>query len=218
MALLDGSAPQRLVGVRTRGLSGRVALEQGSAGFESSLEQDLIELLDFDPRVSELLVQPFSLYHEENGRRRRYTPDVQATYAGGRPEVVVYEVKYQEELRRDWAKFRARFGAAYRHCRSNGWRFKVVTEKHIRTPYLRNVKFLRRYLRTSEKELIAGQLLYSFKATGPTTAQALLSATYQSSESRLRAIPVLWKMIADGRVGCDLNVPLTMASIVWTES
>lgn len=217
MALVDSGKPERLVGVRSRGLSGRVALEQGSAGFESSLEQDLIELLDFDPRVSELLVQPFSIYHEEGGRERRYTPDVRATFIGDRNEVVVYEVKYQEELRKDWAKFRARFGAAYRHCRKNGWRFKLVTEKHIRTPYLSNVKFLRRFLRLSEQELISGQLLYALKATGPTTAQALLSATYQTSDSRLRAIPVLWKMVADGRMGCDLTVSLTMASTIWME-
>ena len=218
MALMASGTPERLLGVRSRGLSGRVSLQEGAAGFESSLEQDLIELLDFDPRVTELLVQPFSLYHEEDGKRRRYTPDVRATFVGGRPEVVVYEVKFQEELREDWAKFRARFGAAYRHCRQNGWRFKVLTEKHIRTPYLGNVKFLRRFHRLPEQELISGQLLYTLKATGPTTVQALLSATYQASESRLRAIPALWKMVADGRVGCDLTVPLTMASTIWMES
>lgn len=218
MALMIGGVPERLLGVRSRGLSGRVALQEGAAGFESSLEQDLIELLDFDSRVSELLVQPFSLYHEEDGKKRRYTPDVRATFIGDRPEVVVYEVKYQEELRADWAKLRARFGAAYRHCRQNGWRFKVLTEKHIRTPYLGNVKFLRRFFRLPEQELISGQLFYTLKATGPTTVQALLSATYQSSESRLRAIPTLWKMVADGRVGCDLTVTLTMASTIWMES
>ncbi len=218
MALMDSSIPARLVGVRSRGLSGRVALDQGSAGFESSLEQDLIELLDFDPRVSELLTQPFSIYHQEDGRRRRYTPDLRATFFGDLPEVIVYEVKYQDELRADWKRLRARFGAAYRHCRQNGWRFKVLTEKHIRTPYLGNVKFLRRFIRLPEQELISGQLLYALKATGPTTVQALLSAAYMSSEARLRAIPVLWKMVADRRLGCDLNVPLTMSSTIWMES
>lgn len=80
------------------------------------------------------------------------------------------------------------------------------------------MKFLRRFHRLPEQELISGQLLYTLKATGPTTVQALLSATYQASESRLRAIPALWKMVADGRVGCDLTVPLTMASTIWMES
>lgn len=215
MALMASGRPQRLVGVRSRGLSGKVALEDGAAAFESTLEQDLIELLDFDPRVSEILVQPFSLHHEEQGSRRRYTPDVRATYAAPVAEVVVYEVKYQDELRRNWAKYRARFGAAYRFCRQNGWRFKVMTEKHIRTSYLVNVKFLRRFLRLAEQELITGQLLYTLKALGPTTPQALLAATYMSSESRLRAIPMLWKMIGDGRVGCDLNERLTMNSTIW---
>lgn len=215
MALMASERPQRLLGVRSRGLSGKVALEDGAAAFESTLEQDLIELLDFDPRVSEILVQPFSLHHDEEGVRRRYTPDVRATYLAPGAEVVVYEVKYQEELRRNWARYRARFGAAYRFCRQNGWRFKVVTDKHIRTPYLANVKFLRRFFRIAEQELIAGQLHFTLKALGPTTPQALLAATYMSSESRLRAIPMLWKMVGDGRVGCELNEPLTMNSTIW---
>jgi len=215
MAIMASDKPQRLVGVRSRGLSGKIALEDGAAAFESTLEQDLIELLDFDPRVSEILVQPFSLHHEEDGARRRYTPDVRATFVAPSAEVVVYEVKYQEDLRENWRKYRARFGAAYRFCRQNGWRFKVMTEKHIRTPFLANVKFLRRFLRLAEQELTTGQLLYTLKAVGPTTPQALLAATYMSSESRLRSIPMLWKMVGDGRVGCDLNEPLTMASTIW---
>lgn len=218
MALMASDKPARLVGVRSRGLSGRIALEDGAAAFESTLEQDLLELLDFDSRVSEVLVQPFTLYHVEDGRRRPYTPDVRATYVGVGAEVVVYEVKYQEELRKNWAKYRARFGAAYSYCRENGWRFKVITEKHIRTPYLANVKFLRRFHRLPDQALISGQLLYTLRALGPTTAQALLAATYMSTESRLRAIPTLWKMIGDGRITTELGEPLTMASAIWMES
>lgn len=216
MAQLASKKPERLVGVRSRGLSGAVAMSGGAAAFESSLEQDFLELLDFDANVSEVQVQPFSIYHEENGRRRRYTPDVRATYLRPeRQEVVVYEVKYQDELRQDWSKFRPRFAAAYRHCREQGWRFKVVNEKHIRTQYLANVKFLRRFMRLSEQPLIVGQLLYTLKALGPTTPQALLAAAYWSNQPRLLAIPVLWKLIGEGSLGCDLNSPLTMASPIW---
>lgn len=189
----------------------------GSAAFESSLEQDLLEILDFDSSVSEVLVQPFSIHHLQDGKRRRYTPDVRAIYLHpAQPqEVVVYEVKYQEELRRDWAQLRPRFGAAYRYCRHQGWRFKVVNEKHIRTPYLTNVKFLRRFMRAAEQPLIAEQLLYTLRAVGPTTPQALLAAAYWSTQPRLLAIPVLWQMIGDGRLKCDLSVPLTMTSPIW---
>ncbi len=218
MALMASDKPARLVGVRSRGLSGRIALEDGAAAFESTLEQDLLELLDFDARVSEVLVQPFTIFHVENGRRRPYTPDVRATYIGVGGEVVVYEVKYQEDLRKNWAKYRARFGAAYRYCRDNGWRFKLMTERHIRTPYLANVKFLRRFLRLPEQELISGQLLYTLRALGPTTAQALLAATYMSADSRLRAIPTLWKLVGDGRIAAELGEPMTMASVIWMDS
>lgn len=218
MARLDRSAPVRPLRVQTRGLTGRVAMDGGSAGFESSLERDFLELLDFDKTVLELQVQPFSINHEENGRLRRYTPDVKATFL--HPEqarILVFEVKPEDELRRHWKKYRGRFGAAYRHCREQGWGFKIVTEKHIRTPRLANVRFLRRYMRLTPQPIIEGQLRYTMTALGATTPQALLAAAYWSIQPRMVALSVLWQMLSNGDLSCDLDSPLTMASKIWME-
>lgn len=194
-------------------------MDGGAAGFESSLERDFLELVDFDRSVAEVQVQPFSIYHLENGARRRYTPDFRVSYVGAdRLKVVVYEVKPGDELRQNWSKYRVRFGAAYRHCRARDWNFKVVSEKHIRTPKLANVCFLRRYMRLNSQPVIEEQLLYTMAALGPTTPQALLAAAYWSNQPRLMALPVLWQMVGDNRIGCDLSLPLTMASRIWIEA
>lgn len=58
---------------------------------------------------------------------------------------VLYEVKYREELRRDWAKLRPRFRAAHRFARGHGWKFRLITDYEIRTPLLWNAKFLLPY-------------------------------------------------------------------------
>ena len=58
---------------------------------------------------------------------------------------VVFEVKPIDKLRADWVSLRPGFKAAVAHCRLRDWQFKIVTERHIRTPYPANVKFLRRY-------------------------------------------------------------------------
>lgn len=221
MARLGADSPVRPLRVSSRALTGKVTVTDGSAGFESSLERDWLELLDFDRRVLEVSVQPFSIHHEVDGKKRRYTPDVMATYVASdqrtKSEVVVYEIKPAAELRARWTEYRPRFGAALRHCRALGWRFKIITEKHIRTPLLGNARFLRRYRRLAPQPVIAGQLRYMLKALGPTTPQALLAAAYWTKEPRMRALPVLWQMVLSGEVGAELDAPLTMRSAIWLE-
>ncbi|WP_372375662.1 TnsA endonuclease N-terminal domain-containing protein [Xanthomonas axonopodis pv. cajani] len=188
----------------------------GVAAFESSLERDWLLALDFDPRVQAIQVQPFSLHYEHRGATRRYTPDVRADYRlESGMATVVYEVKPSEELRLNWSAYRPRFKAAVRYCRDHGWRFKLVTERHIRTELLDNARFLRRYRALPEQDLYVQQLLYTLRALGTTTPQALLAAAYWAEESRMAALPMLWKLIATGRLGADLHVPLTMSAPIW---
>ncbi|MCC5051392.1 heteromeric transposase endonuclease subunit TnsA [Xanthomonas campestris pv. campestris] len=188
----------------------------GVAAFESSLERDWLLALDFDPRVQAIQVQPFSLHYEHRGATRRYTPDVRADYRlESGMATVVYEVKPSEELRLNWSAYRPRFKAAVRYCRDHGWRFKLVTERHIRTALLDNARFLRRYRALPEQDLYVQQLLYTLRALGTTTPQALLAAAYWAEESRMAALPMLWKLIATGRLGADLHVPLTMSAPIW---
>lgn len=59
------------------------------------------------------------------------------------------------------------------------------------------------------------QLLYTLRALGTTTPQALLAAAYWAEESRMAALPMLWKLIATGRLGADLHLPLTMSAPIW---
>jgi hypothetical protein len=188
----------------------------GAAAFESSLERDWLLALDFDLRVQAIQVQPFSLHYEHRGATRRYTPDVRADYRlESGIATVVYEVKPSEELRLNWSAYRPRFKAAVRYCRDHGWRFKLVTERHIRTALLDNARFLRRYRALPEQDLCVQQLLYTLRALGTTTPQALLAAAYWAEEPRMAALPMLWKLIATGRLGADLQVPLTMSAPIW---
>lgn len=217
MARLSSNTPARELWTSRRSLTGRVTLADGGvAAFESSLERDWLLALDFDPGVHTIQVQPFSLHYEHNGATRRYTPDVRADYglASGLA-TVVYEVKPLEELQANWSTYRPRFKAAIRYCRGHGWRFKIVTERHIRTVLLDNAKFLRRYRVLPDQEICVQQLLYTLRALGKTTPQALLAAAYWAEESRMAALPMLWKLIATRRLGADLHVPLTMSAPIW---
>lgn len=213
MTRLDSGGPARKLKNSRRALTGKVVLQAGgTAGFESSLERDLLLILDFDPQVLAVREQPFSITHIQDASVRRYTPDVMAEYDRERVPTVVYEVKPLETLRADWSILRPRFKAAVAHCRLRDWQFKIVTERQIRTPYLDNVKFLRRYRALEPQLLRQAQLRYTATALGPTTPQALLAASYWPKDDQAMAIPALWQMVARGDFTIDLSKPLTMRS------
>lgn len=218
MARLDSDRPVRPLKTSRRCLTGRVSADFGSSiGFESSLERDWLTVLDFDPTTRFIREQPFSLHYEFNNKMRRYTPDflVESISAQGIASTTVYEVKPLDDLRAGWHQYRPRFKAAVHYCRVRGWRFKIVTEREIRTPFLKNAKFLRRYRTMQSQSLIAQQLLYTIKALGETTPQALLAAAYLSSETRMGAVPELWRLVALRQIGSMLHDTLTMQSPIW---
>lgn len=215
---LDSMSPVRSIGTSRRSLTGRVASKKGgAAGFESSLERDWLICLDFDPDVEMIVEQPFSIYYELDGRTLRYTPDVLARYRqrDGHVSVVVFEVKPYDELASSFGIYRRRFKEMVRYCRARGWRFKIVTEQQIRTPYLANARFLRKYRRLSQQVLYKEQLLYSLKALGPTTPQALLAMAYLHEEKRMAALTELWRLIALRQINAELDRPLGMHSPIW---
>lgn len=218
MTRLDSMLPVREIGTNRRSLTGRIVLDSGiAAGFESSLERDWLICLDFDPDVELILEQPFTLHYEVERTALRYTPDVLVRYRerSGCAAVVVFEVKLREELRSGFAKYRQRFRHMVRHCREQGWRFKIVTEREIRTPYLSNAKFLRSYRNLPSQTLYRDQLLYSMKALGPTTPQGLLAMAYLHEEKRMAALPELWRMVARREITAEFDLPLTMNSTIW---
>lgn len=218
MALLDSNRAVRQPRPTSRGVTGKVVISADqTAGHESSLERDWLLTLAFDRRVKALLEQPFTLEYKHEGRVRRYTPDMQVEYLDGSASwLVVYEVKYRNDLMANWQLYRPRFKAAVAHCRAMGWRFKLVTEKEIRGPRIENIRFLRRYERVPVQEAHRDALLQSLLITGPTTPKSLLAATWYDRERQMAALCELWRLVLVGEVIADLGAPLTMSSPIWS--
>jgi hypothetical protein len=207
-------APARRIRLSHRSLTGRTATGGSSVSFESALERDWSILLDFDPDVAGFLEQPFTLSYAHEGRQHHYTPDFMAEFGRqtGQSKRVVYEVKYRDELRRDWLEYRPRFQAANRHCRAQGWTFTILTEQEIRTPLLENAKFLRQYPTIRVKPLVRSRLIETLHSLGPTTLEELLTTACAGVHSREETLPTLWSLIATRQVVCDLHQPLMMYS------
>jgi hypothetical protein len=191
--------------------------------FESSLERDFFLLLDFDPDVEFFEEQPVKIiYSDANGRRRTYTPDVLVRYRKDSPQAnhtkpLLCEVKYRDDLRQHWAEYRPKFRAAGRYARQQGWRFRLMTERHVRTPYLENVKFLRPYRTLPVNDSDRTQLLSTLATLEATDPASLLAAVFEDRWQQAQLLPMLWQLVATRQIGADLEQRLTMQSGLWLQ-
>jgi len=198
----------------------------GEPRFQSTLERDLITLLDFDTLVVSYETQPIEIsYSDFSGQSRRYKPDILIVYAtacGRSP--VLGEVKYVVDLKRadlrDEHRRRCRAGRDYAF--TQGWQFALFTERVIRTPLLANARFLLPYTRLASNRYVEDQLyevLDCYRmgsgANGqesPPSAQELLMRVTSSEAAFLSALPVLWHLVGTGKILADLTQPITMST------
>lgn len=216
--------PVRSIPKNSRSLTGKIidSRRHTAVAFESALERDLYLLLDFDPSVAHFEEQPVTIaYQDPAGVNRTYTPDVLVHYVPDRRSQrdhrsVLYEIKYRDDLRTHWHEYRTKFKAARRYARSQGWVFRLITEREIRTPYLKNAKFLRQYRYRSFDSRACHRMLAILAGRGETEPETLLAFLSSDRWERVRLLPVLWHLIAIRQVGADLTVPLTMSSRIWS--
>lgn len=201
--------------------TGHVKTVRGeSVPFEATLERDFLYLADFNSRVCKIVAQPLRIvYADETGVNTNYTPDFLVKFRpiGDEPawSPILYEVKYREELVDRWQELRPKFRAATALCRERGWRFRIITDQFIRTPFLKNVIFLRNYLQWSDKDGLGIILMQTMHVLGQSTPAELLAASFWSKDRRMLAVGVMWNLIATRGIGADLTQPLTMESEIW---
>lgn len=193
---------------------------------ESALEHDFLTLLEFDEKVEKYSVQPVTLRWTSNGRDWVYTPDVIVRYTetaralNSSLKPTIFEVKPMEVLQARWKEFEPKFRRAIAWSRSRGMRFKIVTEKHIRTPFLLNVKFLSGFLpetfpRHPTEELDEAYVIKSLRALESCTPKELIIYMSEFRSRQIELIPWIWRLIVENKIGADLTKPLTMASRIW---
>jgi len=215
--------PVRKIPKNYRSVTGLVASELNArqTAFESTLERDFMLLVEFDPDVLSYEEQPVRIdYLSADGQARHYTPDILVTYrqipnsTTLKPPLLA-EIKYRRDLFEHWQELKPKFRAARRYAKEQGWIFKIITEVEIRTPYLKNVKFLRQYQRRSIDLTGASLLLQKVSELQATDPESLLASVCQAAHDRARLLPTLWRLVAQRKIGADLNQPLAMQSLIW---
>lgn len=212
--------PTRTIPKNYRNVTGVAAHNKavGKSMFESTLERDFLSLLEFDTDVESFEVQPIRIeWVDAKDKDRSYTPDVLVYYHQKDKQPTLFEVKYRSELAEKWSEFKPKFRAAIRFAKQEFWRFKLVTDKEIRTPYLDSVKFLLPYVRQgAADEAHMDLLVEKLKVFGEATPSSLIQNIYQDQWNQATLIPTLWYLIGTFQIGCDLDQKLTMSSKIWS--
>lgn len=206
--------PARKIPIGTRSVTGTMP---NGEKFESTLERDLMYLLRFDPNVEHFAAQPVKIqFQDESGRNRSYTPDILIHYRSGITPVLG-EVKYREDLHKNIEELRPKIKAASQYAKAQGWRFKIFTDRDIRTPYLINAKFLLPYLNATPEPAAIQKVLDGLSGYPNKEVGSLLNSLCPDLQVKGELLPVIWHLIARRRVGCDLELPLNMQSLVWPQ-
>lgn len=191
--------------------------------FESSLERDLLTVLEFDPNVESFEEQPVCIHYvDEESKPRTYTPDVLVHYRSEAPpgcwmKPRLVEVKYRADLWKNWPRLKPKFRAAVRFAAEHGMEFKILTEKEIRTEYLENARFLNRYRKVDVEPGYVQRLDDLLGQLPATTPEEIIQLAARDLYKQAEYLFVLWHMVAIGLVGIELTHKLTMQSPIWVK-
>ncbi|MFJ4806654.1 TnsA-like heteromeric transposase endonuclease subunit [Streptomyces murinus] len=171
-------------------------------GFESLEESRLLLALDF-ARVAEVLPQPFRIAFEHVSGRGEHIPDFLAVMPSG--DRWLFDVRPRQLVREEDA---VKFAAAERIAASAGWRYSVVAgwRQHVHG-VLDQLSAQRRPMQDplgvqAELEEVCGE---------PQPFGVLVERTPLPAVARAHALHMLWHR----RLGVDLSLPLSDASVVW---
>lgn len=198
-------------------VTGLVATDKSETmtAYEGDLERDFMKLLTFDVNVLRYEEQPVKIYFvDADGKERSYTPDILIFYHDGSTPLLV-EIKPRRFIKKNWKQLKPKFRAAIRYAKERGWRFKIISEVEIRTPYLKNVVFLLgfRNLALNQEDLTL--LSNSLHKLSEATPETLLLTITQNKTTVAQLIPSMWYLVANFRIGIDLEKPITMKSRIW---
>lgn len=219
------SMKSRKIGYTYGSVSGHFAFRrEKSIAFESTLERDLLTLLEFNDMVLDVIEQPVTIeYVNHNGRAVTYTPDflvhfrspatnnISAPYA----KPMLIEVKPSEILDKKFRELRPKFKIGMKYAIENGFVFKIYDEKRIRGQDLKNITFISRhkYLQYDSDE--EERILSHLKAVGHTAVDHLLAYLYVTDTQRGIALGQVWNLLANKKIACDMSLPLGQQSVVW---
>lgn len=216
--VIENMAKRGLI-IKHQSLSGLFASEKNDSmiWFESNLERDFALSLEFHTLVDYYEEQPLQIEFVDGDKNRTYTPDFLIHFVKSeKMKPWLCEVKFKEDLKENLVKYKPKFKAAMAFCKKEGWEFKLITEEYIRTPFLENAKFLRRYKYDYVDSGCYIQLITAVQELRITTPKEVM-LVFKDAHFNVRGkcLYALWYAIKIGEINCDITEKLTMKTEIW---
>ena len=214
----------RKIGYTYGSLSGVCSFrKEKSVAFESTLERDLIILMEFNDSVSDIVEQPLTIeYTNQNGRETTYTPDFLVYFK--QPETALLDVKYKpllievkprRKIQKYFKELKPKFKIAMKYARENDMIFKIYDENKIRGAYFKNISFLKRYKNLKYDESEEKRILEYLGMVGNTAIDHIVEYLYATNIQKGIALGQIWNLIANKKILCLYKQPLNQTTIVW---
>lgn len=170
--------------------------------WESLLERDALYLLEFSPGVVSYREQPTLVQYFDGAQIRDYYPDFELALQDG--SLVHLEIKSSSQF--DRPKVRAKLAAIAKSYEQKEWGFRIATEREIRRePLLTNLRFLCYLLGRPGHNLPTGGELIQIFGSAALGLGEVISVLGEDTA---------WRLIATGRITCDLNKPLEFDTVI----
>ncbi len=220
------SHKKRKIGYTYGSLSGLYPFRgEKSIAYESSLERDMLKLLEHDKRVLSVIEQPFTIeYVNDNGRNTTYTPDFLVNFRIPRYRVDfeenytrpwLVEVKPHDVLFKDLKKLKKKFKAGIRYATQEGYKFKIFTEKRIRCQTLFNIDFLNRFKHAEYDPIEEERILDFLEMVGHTYIDVIIANLFVTDVQKGLGLGQIYHMLSVGKLGCDFTRPIGNRGVVW---
>ena len=218
------SLKNRKIGYTHSSVSGSFPFRgEKSISFESTLERDLLAILEYDPNVIDVVEQPVTIeYTNKNGRDASYTPDFLVTYQLA-PSLynkslyrsLLIEVKPRAILKKKWAELKPKFQIGTSYAKQEGWKFCIYDESRIRADFLENIKFLKRYKNHRFDSVEEERIVNHVSDAVQIGIDNLLEFLYFKNEDKDIALKQVRHLISKRILMCDMRMPLTSKTTIW---
>jgi len=194
--------------------------------FESTLERDLLMIMEYDPCVTDVIEQPVTIeYTNKNGREVTYTPDFLVHYHPPHPLCnyklnvsKLIEVKPNNLLKKNWLAIRPKLKIGTAHARQQGWIFCIYDESRIRSTCLDNINFLKRHRNHQYDAHEELRIINYITKKKNVSVEKLLKYLYSSEADKRTAKFQIWHLLSKHKLLCDMGRPLNITTTIWNNT
>jgi len=210
----------RTIGVTTGSVSGLYLFKDSEVvAFESTLERDFLMRLETFNHVTNVTSQPLTLeYTCSQNKTRHYTPDFLVEFDlriwPYKPPQLI-EVKPRKFIKEQLITHRDKFKAAFQLCKESAYVFHFMDEAKIHDQRFLNAKFLKRFKHNEVDPTERKCVLELFKTSPFLSFEQILKNNYIGKRYRAEGIQIVWALISQGTLNCDLNQKLSFQTELW---